>query len=89
MARILFHKDNDNLFASNAWGVSAELWQHLKDCPPHIDDDTHLAKFYRGGPALGKLENTMPGSTFEHFQFERHQFGGGEDAIPVIVGWYW
>ena len=77
-----------HIAGSRDLGPKLEKWLGLH--PIFIGGDTHLARFFRGdGPASGKLESSMPGSTFEHFQFERHTFGGGDDAITAVVGWYW
>lgn len=71
-------------------GLSWELGNHLKYNAPRLNGDTHLARFFRGdGPASGKLENSMPGSTFTNFEFSRHTFDNGDDSVTVIVGWYW
>ena len=63
---------------------------YLIDNPIRVSGDTHLAKFYRSRADRedGTLHNTMPGSTFTKYAFEKHTFGVGDNAVTVIVGWY-
>ena len=71
-------------------GVPRELITNLIDNPIQVSGDTHLAKFYRSRADRedGTLHNTMPGSTFAKYAFEKHTFGVGVNAVTVIVGWY-
>ena len=72
-------------------GVPRELVTYLVDNPIQVSGDTHLAKFARSRADRedGTLHNTMPGSTFTKYTFEKHTFGVGVNAVTVIVGWYW
>lgn len=64
----------------------SETAEHLRDNPPVAGDGTHIAAFvWDDGPPTGKLENTMPGSSFEHFSFAKVRLLGKE----IVVGRYW
>jgi hypothetical protein len=85
------NKDGEFEIGDSNDAFPVDLFSHLLFQPARIDDNTHLAKFYRSGKEResGKLTNTMPGSDFTHYKFERHDYGEGEDMVTVIVGWYW
>lgn len=68
-----------------------ETVRHIKSNPLPIDGDTHIAQFYRSNKSFesGSLANTMPGSDFTNYLFERFDYGAGINRVAVIVGWYW
>jgi len=94
-AKIVFVLEDDNFYPVTAWGIyAAEMMGYLEENPPHVDDDSYaLIRFFHSGCKIesSKLTNTLPGSNFTHYRFERHDFHYGDEAQPVtvIVGWYW
>ena len=89
-AYAVFVVDNDTIWLE--YGTLPDrTFRHLAENPIQINGDTHLAKFCRSRADRedGTLHNTMPGSTFTKYAFEKHTFGVGVNAVTVIVGWYW
>ena len=89
-AYAVFILDKDFLFKLDTKGFSNQLNDYLDDHPINVYGDTHLAKFCRSRADRedGTLHNTMPGSTFTKYTFEKHVFGTGINSRVVIVGWY-
>lgn len=69
----------------------SELYNHLTVNPPAIGGTTHLARFFRSRRATlsGCLTNTLPGSPFTHFCFQRLKADVCRPKVIFIVAWYW
>lgn len=78
-------QDGELVMAQHGRGFPDSLATYLWFNSPTVDGDTHIAQFLRGnGPASGELTNTMPGSEFTKFEFEKATLLG----VTVIVGRY-